>query len=385
MQRFQIQVSEEALADLRRRLADTRYPDQLDGAGWDYGTELGYLRALCDYWREGFDWRAQEAKLNAFGQFTTEIDGLRVHFIHEHSRHPHALPLIITHGWPGSVYEFYKIIHPLVAPEEHGGSPDDAFHVVCPSMPGYGFSQAPSEPGFSIRRVAEVNAKLMAKLGYGRYGAQGGDWGAVASAWLGALDPEHVCGVHLNMVLGKKPANPEKAAALTDEEAKRLEDARRFRQTETGYQRIQGTKPQTLGYALNDSPAGLAAWIVEKFRSWSDCGGDVESRFSKDDLLTNIMLYWISGNITSSMRLYYESMKAGEFGPPAQYVETPTGYAVFPVELTRLPRSWAEECFNVVHWTEMPKGGHFASLEEPELLVNDIREFFRPYRANPRT
>ncbi len=247
-------------------------------------------------------------------------------------------------------------------------------------MPGYGFSEAPSKPGFSIKNVAEVNAKLMAKLGYDRYGAQGGDWGSVASAWLGVVDAEHVCGIHQNMVLGRKPQDPDKAKDLTEEELKRLEAARSFQKTETGYQAIQGTKPQTLGYGLTDSPAGLAAWIVEKFRTWSDCGGDIESRFSKDELLTNIMIYWINGNITASTRLYSESMKAGQFGPPDAHVATPTGCAIFPGELTRLPRSWAEECFNIVHWTEMDRGGHFAALEEPELLVDDVRAFFRQFR-----
>lgn len=380
MDAFTIHVDDSVLEDLRERLARTRYPDQLEGAGWDYGTELGYLRELCTYWRDEFDWRKQEAALNRFDHFRTDIDGMGIHYIHQRSEVEDALPLIITHGWPGSIFEFTKIIGPLTDPEAHGGRAEDAFHVVCPSMPGYGFSDAPTQPGFSIEQVAGVNQKLMAKLGYERYGAQGGDWGAPATAWLGLKDADRVCGIHMNMVLGQRPKDIDEAGELSEEELRRLEAARRFNRAETGYQRIQGTKPQSLGYGLTDSPSGLAAWIVEKFRSWSDCDGDVESRFTKDELLTNVMIYWVNGNITSSMRLYYESMKASRFGPPEEYVSLPTGFAVFPAELTRLPRSWAEKSFHVTHWTEMPRGGHFAALEEPELLVEDVRAFFRGLR-----
>ncbi len=381
MERYTIHVDDEVLEDLNARLSRTRFPDQVEGADWDYGTELSYLRDLCAYWRQDFDWRKQEEALNRFDHFRTDIDGLGVHFIHQRSPVENALPLVITHGWPGSVYEFTKIIGPLTNPEAHGAEADDAFHVVCPSMPGYGFSDAPTQPGFDIEHVAGVNQQLMEQLGYARYGAQGGDWGALATAWLGLKDAAHVCGIHLNMVLGQRPKDPADVPELSEEENQRLEAARRFNRTETGYQRIQGTKPQSLGYGLNDSPAALAAWIVEKFRTWSDCGGDVESRFTKDELLTNIMIYWINGNITSSMRLYYESMKRRHFGPPDDPVEVPTGFAVFPGELTRLPRSWAENSFNVTHWTEMPRGGHFAAMEEPGLLVEDIREFFRDLRG----
>jgi pimeloyl-ACP methyl ester carboxylesterase len=377
---FRVHVGEDTLADLRDRLARTRWPDQLDGASWDYGTELGYLRALCAYWQSGFDWHKQEALLNQIPQFTADISGMRVHFLHARSPHARALPLIITHGWPGSIFEFYKIIGPLTEPEKFGGHAEDAFHVVAPSMPGYGFSTAPRAPGFNIRRVAETHVRLMEVLDYAHYGVQGGDWGSVASAWAAHLAPERVCGAHMNMTLGRKPEDTAKATVLTPEELKRLDDARKFRTVETGYQAIQGTKPQTLGYGLTDSPAGLAAWIVEKFRTWSDCGGNVESRFTKDELLTNIMIYWINGNIASSTRLYYETLTAGMFGAPPGRTEVPSGFALFPGELVRLPRSWCEETFNVVHWTEMPRGGHFAALEEPGLLVDDIRAFFRPLR-----
>ncbi len=381
MERFTIEVSDDILKDLRERLSRTRFPDQLDGADWDYGAELGYLREFCAYWRDEFDWPAQERALNGWDHYRTDVDGLGIHFVHQKSKVADALPLIITHGWPGSVFEFAKILGPLTDPEAHGGKAQDAFHVVCPSMPGYGFSDAPKKPGFDIAHVADVNVKLMEQLGYTRYGAQGGDWGSPATAWMALKDPEHVCGIHINMVLGKRPEDAANAPELSEEDKRRLEAARGFNRAETGYQRIQGTKPQSLGYGLNDSPAGLAAWIVEKFRTWSDCGGDIESRFTKDELLANIMIYWINGNITSSTRLYYESMKSGNFGPPNEYVKTPTGCAVFPGELTRLPRSWAENSFNVTQWTEMPRGGHFAAMEEPELLVDDIREFFRDLRG----
>ncbi len=376
---FTIHIPDPFIADLKLRLAQTRFPDDLDGAAWDYGTPTDYLRALCAYWQNDFDWRAREAALNAFPQFTTRVNGLDVHFIHQRSPVAHALPLIVTHGWPGSVAEFEKILGPLTDPEAHGGSPEDAFHVVCPSMPGYGFSAKPTKPGFDIKAVGDTNAALMTALGYGRYGAQGGDWGALASTWNALAAPDRVCGIHLNMLIGKRPEeNP--YAGVSDGEKAGLERSRRFQAIETGYQRIQGTKPQALGPGLNDSPAGLAAWIVEKFRTWSDCGGDLESKFTKDELLTNIAIYWFTETITSSTRLYYESMKSKRFGPAARFVETPTAFAAFPHDLSHLPRAWAETCYNVTRWTAMPRGGHFAAMEEPALLVEDIRAFFRPLR-----
>ena len=378
---FRIEVPDDILDDLSERLARTRYPDQLDGAGWSYGTELEYLRELVGYWRERFDWRAQEEGLNRVPHFRTDVDGLAVHFIHVRSPEQDAVPLLITHGWPGSVFEFHKIIGPLSDPASHGGRREDAFHVVCPSMPGYGFSDRPRQPGFDVRAVAEVEAALMARLGYDSYGAQGGDWGAIVSTWLGIVDREHCRGVHLNMVPVRPPPGAEDPReGLSEREREGVLAYRRFREEETGYQAIQGTKPQTLGYGLHDSPAGLAAWIVEKFRSWSDCGGDVESRFTKDELLTNAMIYWVTGTITSSVRLYCESRRSGRFGPAEQRVEAPTGCAIFPAEILRPPRAWAERLYNVVRWTEMPSGGHFAALEEPDLLVADIRAFFAELR-----
>ena len=380
MEPYTISIPDEVLTDLAQRLANTRFPDQLEDAGWDYGTELAYLKELCEYWQSEFDWRKQEAALNRFDHYRTGIDGITVHCIHQRSSEPEALPLIITHGWPGSVFEFTKILGPLCDPAAHGGDPADAFHVVCPSMPGYGFSDPPRKPGFDIKSVAEVNKQLMAKLGYTRYGAQGGDWGAPATSWLAILDEEHVCGIHLNMVTARPPKDGDPTEGLTAEELRRVDEARQFTKLETGYQRIQGTKPQTLGYGLNDSPAGLAAWIVEKFRTWSDCNGDVETRFTKDELLTNIMIYWATQTITSSTRLYCESFRGQRFGPAAGRVEAPTACAIFPKELARLPRKWAEQSYNITRWTEMPSGGHFAALEEPALLVEDIRAFFRTVR-----
>lgn len=380
MHPFRIEVEQSILDDLKTRLENSRYPDQVQGAGWDYGTEREYLRELCDYWRTDYDWRTHEKELNKLDHFKTKVKGVDLHFIHERSPNEKALPLIITHGWPGSVAEFTKIIGPLSDPESHGGDPEDAFHVVCPSMPGYGFSEAPREPGFGIKSVAQTNIELMKQLGYQRYGVQGGDWGSIASSWVAALDPDHVCGAHLNMVVARRPKDGDPLDGLTPQDLERLEEARTFVAQETAYQRIQGTKPQTLGYGLNDSPVGLAAWILEKFRTWSDCSGDVERRFTKDELLTNIMIYWVTGTITSSMRLYYESMKSRKFGPPNIRVESPTAFAVFPGELTRPPRKWAENTYNVTRWTEMPSGGHFAAMEEPELLIDDIRAFFRDLR-----
>jgi len=306
---------------------------------------------------------------------------LDVHFIHERSREPNAFPLVITHGWPGSVFEFHKILGPLTDPVAHGGKREDAFHVVCPSMPGYGWSEAPRKPGFDIAEVAETNKALMEKLGYSRYGAQGGDWGAIATAHIGRIDPAHVAGIHMNMVVAGPPAgaaNP--MEGVTPQELAWMGEVGSFTQKETGYQQIQGTKPQSLGYGLNDSPAGLCAWIVEKFRTWSDCNGNVESRFTKDELLTNVMIYWVTQSITSSTRLYCETMRKGRFGPAGEKINVPTGGAIFAKEIYKAPRKWAEAAFDLRQWSVFERGGHFAALEEPGLLVEDIRAFFRKLR-----
>ena len=378
---FTISVPDNVLDDLRERLMRTRFPDQLEGAGWTYGTELSYLKELCAYWRSKFDWRAQERALNRFRHFQTVIDGLKIHFIHQRSKETSAVPLIIIHGWPGSFVDFTKIIGPLTEPAAYGGHSQDAFHVVCPSLPGYGFSDAPRTAGFGCKEAAQIFIKLMARLGYNRYGAHGGDWGAVISAWLAAVDTAHVNALHLSATLGN--ATEETATGVSDKpSSQEKQDVERMKEpedTETGYVSIQSTKPQSLGYALNDSPAGLAAWIVEKFHRWSDCAGNVEARFTKDELLTNIMIYWITQTITSSMRIYYEARASGWKLLPDGKIEAPTGFALFPVE-PQLPREWVEASFNVARWTAMPKGGHFPALEEPDLLVEDIRALFRDLR-----
>ena len=378
---FEITVPDSVLDDLKLRLEQTRLPDQLDGVGWDYGTELDYLTDLITYWREEFDWRAQEQQLNQFDQFKTRIDDLDIHFIHQRSPEADAIPMIITHGWPGSIAEFTKIIGPLTDPVAHGGAAEDAFHVVAPSMPGYGFSDKPRSRGFGPEQIAEVNAALMARLGYERYGIQGGDWGSIVSSRHAFNHPEQAIGLHLNMLVGGPPPGGDPTDGVPPEELERSQARRSFYTTaESGYSQIQGTKPQTLGYGLNDSPVGQAAWIVEKFRAWCDCNGDPETIFTRDELLTNITIYWVTQTATSSARLYYESGRAPTSGPMGR-IEVPTGVAVFPFELFISPRKWAEAQYNITHWTEMPRGGHFAAMEQPDLFVADLRTFFTPLRS----
>ncbi len=378
-ERFVIAVAQDQLDDLRARLRATRWPDALPGSGWDYGTDLAYLQDLCGYWADGFDWRAAEARLNAWEHYRTEVDGQQLHYLHAPSPHPGAMPLLLTHGWPGSVVEFLGVLGPLVDPPAYGGDPADAFTVVCPSIPGYGWSGPTRELGWDIRRVARALAILMADLGYERYVAQGGDWGGIATAHLGVFDAAHLAGIHLNMANAPRPRGSTDEA-LTAEEQADLAEMRTFRQRETGYQAIQGSKPQTVAYALNDSPAGLAGWVVEKFRTWSDCGGDVESVISRDNLLTNLTVYWVTGTAGSSARLYYETFAAGKPVMPTERVEVPTAVARFPREIYRPPRSWVEAAFDLRRWTVMPRGGHFAALEQPELLVDDVRAFLREVR-----
>ena len=375
---FRIQVPDAELADLKQRLARTRFPDEIEGSGWTYGTDLTYLKALVAYWQTTFDWRAQERRLNAFDQFKTTIDGLEIHFIHQRSKVPGAMPLVISHGWPGSIVEFTKVIGPLTDPVAHGGRAEDAFHVVALSLPGYGFSGRPREAGYSPERIAGVIARLMATLGYTRYGVQGGDWGAIISPFVALNDAAHVAGLHLNMCTAGPPAgvaNP--AEGVPAAELARMKDRQDYMANERGYSQIQGTRPQTVGYGLNDSPAGLPAWIVEKLRSWSDSNGDVESRFTKDEILTNVTIYWVTQTITSSARLYFESRRAAA---PQRRVEVPTACAIFPAEVVYSPRKYVEARFNLKRWTEMPRGGHFAALEEPQLFTEDVRAFFRELR-----
>jgi len=377
---FTIRVPEAVLTDLRARLDKARLPEPLQGDGWTHGTDIRYLRELVAYWRNGFDWRAAERRLNQFEQFITNIDGLDIHFIHRRSKQPGALPLLITHGWPGSIAELTKIIGPLTEPAAHGGQAGDAFHVVMPSIPGFAFSDQPREPGFDPARIAAVESRLMARLGYSRYGAQGGDWGSIISTQVALNDAPHVVGLHLNMCFGGAPAGTDPTAGLSAAERERLAARQAFQAEETGYQQIQGTKPQTIGVALNDSPVGLAAWIVEKFRTWCDCNGNPETVFTKDELLTNIMLYWVTQTAASSARIYYESRHAPPSPAAARRIEVPTACADFPKEIIWSPRRWLERRYNITRWTEMPRGGHFAALEQPQLLVDDIRAFFRTVR-----
>jgi pimeloyl-ACP methyl ester carboxylesterase len=375
---FRIAVPDAVLSDLKARLAAPRLIRALNGAGWQLGTDVGYLRDLLTYWRDRFDWRAQEQRLNAMEQFTTTIDGLQVHFVHRRSAHPGALPLLVTHGWPGSIAEFTKIIGPLTDPAGHGGDRADAFHVVMPSIPGFGYSEAPAEPGWDPARIARLEAALMARLGYGRYGVQGGDWGAIIGTQVAARDAAHVAGLHINMCLAAAPAT-DPNAGLTRAELSRLKVRQSFQTEETGYQWIQGTKPQTIGLALNDSPVALAAWIVEKFRTWCDCDGDPEKVFTRDELLTNITLYWVTQTAGSSARIYYENRHPTTPPGPGR-IATPTACADFPKEPFGVPRRWLEARYNLTRWTAMPKGGHFAALEQPQLLVEDVRAFFRTLR-----
>ena len=376
---FTIEISDEVLEDLNDRLARSRLPDQISGTGWDYGTNRAYVEALLAYWQDGFDWRAQERRLNEFDHFKTVIDGVDVHFIHQRSAEEDAIPLLLTHGWPGSFVEFANLIGPLTNPAAYGGDPADAFHVVIPSLPGYGFSGKPTEKGYNPERMADVLAGLMERLGYDRYGAQGGDWGAIISRVLAGNYSDRLIGLHSNMIGGGPPPGGNPEEGVSDEERERRRERAAAFADERGYQGIQGTKPQTLGYGLNDSPAGLAAWIVEKFHGWSDNDGDVESAFTKDELLTNITLYWVTQTITSSSRLYYESRNTPSTRR-AGYIDVPTGAAIFPKEISFTPRKWAEARYNIVRWTLMPRGGHFAALEEPELLLDDVRAFFRGLR-----
>lgn len=380
---FEIHIPDADIADLKARLANARLPAQIPGTGWDYGTNATYLKELVDYWLNDFDWRAQEAELNEFAQFKTNIDGLPIHFIHVRAENPDAMPLLITHGWPGSFVEFRKIIGPLTHPELYGGNAEDAFHVVIPSLPGFGFSGEPQERGYNPERMAHVLAALMQRLGYDHYGAQGGDWGAIINRVHAARYPERMIGLHSNFVLASPPEDPAIRAAVPAEETQARDARAAFMLNEVGYQQIQGTKPQTLGVALNDSPAGLAAWIVEKFHGWSDIDqqsvNGLDAKFTKDEILTDISVYWFTASITASTRIYYESRNfpASE---PTGFVTVPTAGAIFPAEIYITPRLWAEASYNIVRWTPMPRGGHFAAMEEPELLLEDVRAFFRTLR-----
>ena len=380
---FEIVVPDAAINDLKTRLQNTRLPDQISETTWEYGTDKTYLTELIDYWENEFDWREQERTLNEFDHFKTEIDEIEMHFIHQRSEHPDAIPLMIVHGWPGSISEFSKIIDPLIDPVAYGGSASDAFHVITPSLPGFGFSSAPTQPGYSPEKIAHILAALMEKIGYQRYAIAGGDWGAIINRYLAFNYPDRLIGLHSNMMLAGPPTDREQRADVTQAEETARAARGAYMQNERAYQQIQGSKPQTLGYGLNDSPAGLAAWIVEKFHGWTDmpqgATGYLDNHFTKDELLTNIAIYWFTGTITSSTRIYYENSKT-PIETTLGYINVPTGAAIFPAEIFVTPRAWAESAYDLRHWSVMTEGGHFAALEKPDLYLNDLQIFFRLLR-----
>jgi pimeloyl-ACP methyl ester carboxylesterase len=372
---FHLEIPQAELDDLKRRLAATRWPDAETVDDWTQGAPLAKVKALCAHWANGYDWRACEAKLNGFGQFKTQIDGLSIHFLHVRSPHPNAMPLIMTHGWPGSVIEFLKVIGPLTDPVAHGGKAEDAFHVVAPSLPGYGFSGKPYRHGCGVPKIAELWIKLMARLGYERWVAQGGDWGAAVTTAIGVARPAACAAIHVNMPLVFP--GPEDMADLTEREKAAVASMAYYQDKDSGYSKQQGTRPQTLGYGLVDSPAGQAAWIYEKMWAWTDNNGAPEDALSADEMLDNIMLYWLPATGASSARLYWESFTS--FGSTS--LELPVGVSIYPKEIFRPSRRWAEKVMsNIIHWNELDRGGHFAAWEEPDLYVEEIRTCFAKVR-----
>ncbi|MFG3440683.1 epoxide hydrolase family protein [Nonomuraea sp. NPDC047897] len=368
---FTVDIPQADLDDLRERLARTRVPRQLPGAGWERGVPAGHLAELIEYWATVYDWRIHEAELNAHPQFVTTIDGQDIHFLHVRSPEPDATPLVLTHGWPGSVVEFLDVIGPLSDPRAHGGDPADAFHLVIPSLPGFGFSAPLAEGGWTLKRIARAWAELMARLGYERYGAQGGDWGSGVSRELGLIDAAHVIGVHVNYLLTFPSGQPEELDGLGDADLKRLEALERFRGELGGYLAIQTTRPQTLAFGLADSPAGQLAWIAEKFQEWTEDGVD------RDRMLTDVSLYWLTNTADSAAQIYWEFARAWSM---PERSPTPTGVAVFPYDIAPPVRALAERTDRITHWTEFGRGGHFAAMEQPEALVGDVRTFFRSLR-----
>jgi pimeloyl-ACP methyl ester carboxylesterase len=372
---FLIDIADHVLDDLRARLRNTRWPDTELVDDWSQGIPLDYVREICRHWADEYDWRERERSLNRFPQFTTEIDGLDIHFVHHRSPHPDAMPLLITHGWPGSFVEFHKVIEPLTDPTRYGGDAADAFHVIAPSLPGFAFSGKPTETGWGVGKVAEVWAQLMERLGYGRYLAQGGDWGSAVTTALAHHDPERCAGIHLTLAMGARPGEP-----TTPEAELAVERRAYYDRYDSGYARIQMSRPQTIGYGLADSPAAQAAWIIEKFWSWTDCDGHPENVLTRDEMLDNVMLYWTTNSAASSARLYWESFGrrgGGESGP----VTIPTGFAVYPREIVPPVREWVEPGFaDIVHWSTHDRGGHFAAFEVPDAFVADLRVFASRFR-----
>jgi len=371
---FKISATEEQLEDLKRRLRTTRWPERECVDDWSQGLPLAYAQEVCKYWLEKYDWRGRETKLNRFAQFKTEIDGVGIHFIHVKSPHADALPLVVTHGWPGSIVEFHKVIEPLANPTAHGADAKDAFHVVCPTLPGYGFSDKPTRAGWNVQKIADAWAQLMPRLGYKRYAAQGGDWGAAVTTCIGIQDTANCIGIHLNMpIVAPDPSMPD----LTDREKSALAGMQHYNDWDSGYSKQQSTRPQTLGYGLADSPVGQAMWILEKFWSWTDCNGHPENVLTRDELLDNVMMYWLPDAAASSARLYWESFR----NFPTDQVNIPTGCSIFPKEIFRSSRRWAEKRFTkLVYFNELNKGGHFAAFEQPEMYLNEVRACFRKMR-----
>ncbi|MEM1434934.1 MAG: epoxide hydrolase [Pseudomonadota bacterium] len=373
---YTINIADDQLDDLKQRLALTRWPDEETPDDWSQGTPLAYMKEVVDYWQDSYDWRRVEAVLNGYPQFVTELDGVDIHFLHIRSPEAAAQPLIMTHGWPGSLVEFLKVIEPLSNPAAHGGDAADAFHLVIPNLPGYGFSGKPTGPGWGVEKIGREWANLMARLGYERYFAQGGDWGSMVTTMIGIQDQEHCAAIHTNMpVVGPDSSTMDD---LTELEKSALAGMQYYQDWDSGYSKQQSTRPQTVGYGLVDSPAGQAAWIIEKFWAWTDSDGHPENVLTRDELLDNVMFYWLNAAGASSARLYWESFgKAGDFGD----VTVPTGISIFPKEIFRASRRWAERRFkNIIHWNELEKGGHFAAFEKPATFVDEVRTCFRAVR-----
>jgi pimeloyl-ACP methyl ester carboxylesterase len=372
---FEIAISDETLNDLKQRLANTRWPEKETVKDWSQGIPLAYTQEVSDYWLNSYDWRAREALLNKYPQFMTEINGLDIHFIHAHSPHPQARPLLITHGWPGSIVEFQKVIGPLIDPVAHGGNADDAFHVVCPSLPGYGFSDKPKDTGWNVEKIAETWNQLMLRLGYDEYFAQGGDWGAAVTSAIGMQNLGNCQAIHVNMVIVEP--DPATMDDLTPLEQSALAGMQHYSDHDSGYSKQQSTRPQTIGYGLSDSPVGQMAWILEKYWAWMDCDGHPENVLTKNELLDNIMLYWCNASAASSARLYWESFN----DLSRDEIVLATGCSIYPKEIFRSSRRWAERRFkNLIHWNELDKGGHFAAFEVPETFIKEVRNCFRKLR-----
>lgn len=374
---FELAIAQDAIAHLHRKIDDVRWPEAETVDDWSQGVPLDRLRALVEYWRHGYDWRACEARLNAFGQFLTEIDGLDIHFLHVRSLVEDATPLILTHGWPGSVVEFMGVIEPLTDPVAHGGRAEDAFHVVVPSLPGYGFSGKPAHTGWGAEKTGQAWAELMRRLGYTRWFAQGGDWGAIITTIMGGQAPEGMAGIHTNMPIAR--ILPEDRDDPDPKVREALQAGAHYKNHDSGYSKIQATRPQTIGYALVDSPVALAAWIYEKMWAWTDNAGDPEDALTKDQILDNITLYWLTASGASAARMYWESF--GAIGRGGQEVHLPAGISTFPREITKAPRKWAERTLrNIVYWNDVDAGGHFAAWEQPAIFVEEVRRCFTVMR-----